>query len=155
MRRRRRATASPGDGWTSEVSSGLALAGFLFLVFVGVHAAGDRAADLDRHLLQPDPPPPCWVPFLHVLDRIGQRAVCLPILGRSSLRVAPHRESWRPAVVVARSVFLLNLVVRILKVVLGRERRTPPTRRSSSAGWPTRRGTPPTSCWSTAWRRTC
>jgi hypothetical protein len=33
--RRRHGAAAPDDGWTSEVSSALALAGFLFLVFVG------------------------------------------------------------------------------------------------------------------------
>ena len=26
------------------------------------------------------PPPSGWVPVLHLLDRVGQRAVCLPIL---------------------------------------------------------------------------
>ena len=32
---RRRSAATAHDDWTSEVSSGLALAGFLFLVFIG------------------------------------------------------------------------------------------------------------------------
>jgi undecaprenyl-diphosphatase len=120
MRRRRRTAATPQDGWTSEVSSGLALAGFLFLVFVGFTLlAMGPLISIDTYF-NLDPPPPGWVGFLHVLDRIGQRAVCLPILAVTTLVACRYRESWRPAVVVALSVFSLNLFVLILKVLLGR-----------------------------------
>ena len=120
MRWRRRTAATPHDGWTTEVSSGLALAGFLFLVFVGFTLlAMGPLISIDTYF-NLDPPPPGWVGFLHVLDRIGQRAVCLPILAVATLVSCRYRESWRPAVVVAASVFSLNLFVLILKVLLGR-----------------------------------
>lgn len=120
MRWRHRTAETPDDGWTSEVSSGLALAGFLFLVFVGftVLAMGPLVS-LDAYF-NLAPPPPGWVPFLHVLDRIGQRAVCLPILALVTLLCCRYRESWRPMWVVAFSVFSLNLLVLIFKVLLGR-----------------------------------
>lgn len=117
--RRRRAT-EPHDGWTSEISSGLALAGFLFLVFVGFTLlAMGPLISLDAYF-KLDPPPQSWLPFLHVLDRIGQRAVCLPILAVVTIVCCRYRSSWRPAWVVAASVFSLNLLVLILKVLLGR-----------------------------------
>jgi undecaprenyl-diphosphatase len=120
MRWSRRASATPHDGWTSEVASGLALAGFLFLVFVGFTLlAMGPLISIDTYF-NLAPPPPGWVAFLHVLDRIGQRAVCLPILAVATLVACRHRESWRPAVVVVLSVFSLNLFVLIFKVLLGR-----------------------------------
>ena len=120
MRWSRRASATPHDGWTSEVASGLALAGFLFLVFVGFTLlAMGPLISIDTYF-NLAPPPPGWVAFLHVLDRIGQRAVCLPILAVATFVACRYRESWRPAVVVALSVFSLNLFVLIFKVLLGR-----------------------------------
>jgi hypothetical protein len=104
----------------SEVSSGLALAGFLFLVFLGFTLlAMGPLASLDAYF-KLDPPPRGWLPFLHVLDRVGQRAVCLPTLAVVTIVCCRHRSSWRPAWVAAGSVFTLNLLVLILKVVLGR-----------------------------------
>jgi undecaprenyl-diphosphatase len=109
------------DGWTSEVSSGFALAGFLALVFVAFTLlAMGPLAKFDAYF-NLAPPPKQWVPFLHVLDRIGQRAICLPILGVIAFVLARRRESWRPGVVAAVSVFMLNLVVLILKLGFGRE----------------------------------
>lgn len=120
MRWRRRSVATPHDDWTSEVASGLALAGFLFLVFVGFTLlAMGPLISLDAYF-NLAAPPPAWLPFLHVLDRIGQRAVCLPILAVVTFVSCRHRESWRPAWVVALSVFTLNLAVLIFKVSLGR-----------------------------------
>lgn len=120
MVRWRRRRPAPDNGWTSEVSSGLALAGFLFLVFVGftLLAIGPLIS-LDTYF-NLAVPPHAWVPVLHILDRIGQRAVCLPVIGVVTFVVCRRQQSWRPAVVVATSVFMLNLVVLILKVGLGR-----------------------------------
>jgi len=67
------------------------------------------------------PPPSSWIPVLHLLDRIGQRAVCLPILAVVVFVVCWRQRSWRPAIVAAVSVFGLNLLVLVLKVTLGRE----------------------------------
>ena len=120
MRRSRRET--PGDdGWDSEVSSGLALAGFLGLVFVAVTLlAMGPLAKFDAYFTLA-PPPRSWLPVLFALDRIGQRAVCLPILAVITLVVCRRQRSWRPLVVAALSVFALNLFVLVLKVGLGRE----------------------------------
>lgn len=110
----------PDEGWTSEVSSALAMAGFLFVVFIGFTLlAMGPLMSLDAYF-NLAPPPPGWVPFLHVLDRIGQRAICLPLLGLATFWACRRQESWRPAVVVSASVFMLNLIVLILKVGLGR-----------------------------------
>jgi membrane-associated phospholipid phosphatase len=117
---RRRATSAPHHDWTSEVSSGLALAGFLFLVFLGFTLlAMGPLISLDSYF-NLIPPPPAWVTVLHVLDRIGQRAICLPVLAVVTFVCCRYRESWRPAWGVAASVFSLNLLVLVLKVVLGR-----------------------------------
>lgn len=109
------------DGWTSEVSSGFALAGFLGLVFVAFTLlAMGPLAKFDAYF-NLAPPPRSWVPFLHVLDRIGQRAVCLPILGVVAFWLCRRHQSWRPGVVAAVSVFMLNLIVLLLKLGFGRE----------------------------------
>jgi len=110
------------DGWTSETSSGLALAGFLWGVFVAltILAIGPLARfDAAFNLA---PPPPAWLPVLHVVDRMGQRAVCLPILGMVIYYVYRRCGAWlRPAVLCLVSVFVLNFVVGVLKLALGRE----------------------------------
>jgi membrane-associated phospholipid phosphatase len=116
MRHRR----EPQDGWDGFVASGLALAGFLTLVFVAftVLAMGPFVR-YDAYLNLASPPRE-WVPFLHLLDRIGQRAVALPILAAVLVWVYRRSPSWRPVALAAVSVFVLNLVVLLLKVGLGR-----------------------------------
>lgn len=116
---RRRTSAD--DGWTSEVSSGLALAGFLALVFVGFTLlAMGPLAKFDAYF-NLEPVPGSWVPVLHVLDRVGQRAVCLPLLAVAAYLACRRQRSWRPGVVAAVSVFALNLAVLLLKLGLGRD----------------------------------
>lgn len=108
------------DGWTSAVSSGFALAGFLTLVFVAFTLLAMGPLVRYDAYLNLAPPPPGWVPVLHLLDRVGQRAVALPILGVAVYLVYRRTRSWRPVVVAGSSVFVLNLVVLVLKVGLGR-----------------------------------
>lgn len=115
----------PHDDWTSEASSALALAGFLGLVFFGFTLlAMEPLMALDAYF-NLDPPPPAWVPVLHLLDRIGQRAIALPILALVVWACCRRQRSWRPAVIAAGSVFVLNLVVLVLKVGLGRGQPAP------------------------------
>jgi hypothetical protein len=59
-------------------------------------------------------------PSLHELDRIGQRAVCLPVLVVITGYVAWRTRQWRPVMVAVSSVVALNLVVLVLKLWLGR-----------------------------------
>ncbi|MGH3445085.1 MAG: phosphatase PAP2 family protein, partial [Nocardioidaceae bacterium] len=97
-----------------------ALAGFLTLVFVGFTLlAMGPLMSLDAYF-NLAPPPPAWVPVLHVLDRIGQRLVCMPILTVAVLLACRRQHSWRPAVLAALSTFALNCVVGALKLGLGR-----------------------------------
>jgi undecaprenyl-diphosphatase len=115
-----RRRADPDDGWNSAASSAFALAGFLFLVFGAFTLLAMEPFIRYDTYFNLDPPPRSWVPFLHVLDRVGQRAVALPILAVAAFVVCRRARSWRPALVAGCSVFALNLVVLVLKLVLGR-----------------------------------
>ncbi len=108
------------DGWTSGASSSLALAGFLTVVLVAFTLlAMGPLAKFDAYF-NLEPPPDAWVPVLHVLDRVGQRAVALPVLGLALWYVYRRTRSWRPVAVAAASVVVLNALVLVLKVGLGR-----------------------------------
>ncbi len=113
-------TPSPHEGWMSESASSLALAGFLGLVFVGFTLlAVEPLIALDAYF-NLRPPPPSWLPVLHVLDRVGQRAVALPVLAIAAFWCARRQESWRPPVLALTFVLVLNLVVGLLKIGFGR-----------------------------------
>lgn len=108
------------DGWTSEVAAGYALAGFLALVFVGLTLlAMGPMAKLDAYF-NLAPPPDSWRPVLHQVDRVGQRAVALPVLAAATFVAVRRAGTWRPAVLAVAAVFVLNLLVLVLKVGLGR-----------------------------------
>jgi undecaprenyl-diphosphatase len=59
-------------------------------------------------------------PYLEVLDRIGQRAVCLPVLAAVAAWASYRAKTWRPAVVAAGSVLAVNVVVAVFKFGLER-----------------------------------
>ncbi len=119
MRRRIRETVED-DGWDSEISSGLALAAFLSLVFVAVTLLAMGPMSRFDTYFNLAPAPESWRPTLQVVDRIGQRAVCLPILAVVTYLLCRRQESWRPAIVAGTAVFFLNLIVLVLKVGLAR-----------------------------------
>lgn len=107
-------------GWTSEAYSALARAGFLAVVFVAFTLLAVRPlVGLDAYLNLAPPPRP-WLPLLHSLDRIGQRAVCLPVLATAVWLSWRRSGSTRPVWLAAASMLALNLVVLALKVALGR-----------------------------------
>ena len=109
------------DGWTSETSSGFALAGFLGVVFVifTLLAMGPLSS-FDAYF-NLSPPPPAWLPVLHILDHVGQRAIAVTILGIVTYRVCRQIRSWRPALLVVAGVLAQNFVVGVLKLSLGRD----------------------------------
>lgn len=115
-----RTRGEPHDGWDSAVGSGLALAGFLGLVLVAFTLLAMGPFVRYDAYFNLAPPPEGLIPFLVILDRIGQRAVALPILAVVVIWLFRRNRSWRPVVVAAASVFALNLVVLILKLGLGR-----------------------------------
>jgi membrane-associated phospholipid phosphatase len=117
--------ARPHDGWMTEASSALALSGFLALVFAGFTLlALDPLIALDAYF-NLDPPPAGWVPVLHALDRVGQRAVCLPILAAVTWWCCRRVQSWRPAWIALGAVLFVNFVVGLLKIGLGRGQPAP------------------------------
>lgn len=60
------------------------------------------------------------VGLLHGLDRIGQRAVCLPILIVVVLVVSWRHRSARPVLVAVVTGLAINILVAVLKLWLGR-----------------------------------
>ena len=62
-------------------------------------------------------------PVLVTMDRIGQRAVCLPVLAMIAWLASRRAGTWRPAVVALVSVFAVNLIVAVFK--FGLERGSP------------------------------
>lgn len=123
---RRRGDDEPRhEGWMSESASAAATAGFLGLVFVAFTLlALDPLVGLDAYF-NLNPPRESWVPALQLLDRVGQRAVCLPVLAVVAWACYERQQSWRPVVLAVGSVFLLNLLVLLLKIGLGRGQPAP------------------------------
>ena len=111
--RDRFAPSSPVPG----VLVGVGLLG-LFAVFtlltIGPLEAVDVALNGPRYLAP-------WRDELMGLDRIGQRAVCLPLLGIVTAVVAFRVKDWRPVTVAALSVVALNALMLVLKLTLGRQ----------------------------------
>lgn len=59
-------------------------------------------------------------PVLHVVDRVGQRAVCLPILAGVVAVTAWRHRTWRPALLGLAGIFVVNLLVLIAKLAMSR-----------------------------------
>lgn len=58
--------------------------------------------------------------LLHIADRIGQRAVCLPILCTVMAVTGWRHRSWRPVLLGVTGVFVVNLLVLIAKLAMSR-----------------------------------
>lgn len=110
----------PRSDWTSDVSSAYALAGFLFVVFVGFTLLVMGPWIGIDAFFNVRTPPRAWVPVLHVLDRVGQRAICLPLLAMVLVYIWRTTGRFRPFIVAGVAVFMLNAIVAVLKFGLGR-----------------------------------
>jgi membrane-associated phospholipid phosphatase len=64
---------------------------------------------------------PAVEPVMQVVVRLGQRAVCLPVLILVAAYYARRTRSWQPLLVSAASVLVLNLVVGICKILTARD----------------------------------
>lgn len=64
---------------------------------------------------------PAVEPVMQVVVRLGQRAVCLPLLILVAAYYARRTRSWQPLLVSAASVIVLNLVVGICKILTARD----------------------------------
>ena len=107
---------------TTPVTRGLALGALLaigFAVFTWLVAGPLKEAQIDRRLNRDYPIDPVR-DWLVLLDRVGQRAVCLPILALAVAWVALRHRKARPVLVALVGVLAVNLVVWILKLWLGR-----------------------------------
>lgn len=109
-----RATRSAVPGLLLALSLAAAFAALTW--FVAGPANGSR---IDR-LLNRNHDITEYAPVLHVLDRIGQRAVGLPILGVIAAWLAWRHRSARPVLISVCAVLAVNLLVLILKLWLGR-----------------------------------
>lgn len=107
---------------TTPVTRGLALGVLLaigFAVFTWLVAGPLKEAQIDQRLNRDYPIDPVR-DWLVLLDRVGQRAVCLPILALVVAWVALRHRKARPVLVALVGVLAVNVVVWILKLWLGR-----------------------------------
>lgn len=61
-----------------------------------------------------------YIDVLRIMDRVGQRAVALPILGVVAGVIAWRHRSMRPVLISVSVVVAVNLCVLVLKLWLGR-----------------------------------
>lgn len=120
VRDRRREVAVPRR--THAATSGLVVALVLAALFAawtwflagplngaGIDQSLNRGYEIRRH-----------IDVLKVMDRVGQRAVALPILGAVAGVIAWRHRSMRPVLISVSVVVAVNLCVLILKLWLGR-----------------------------------
>ncbi len=107
---------------TRPLAGGLALAGALlvaFAVYTWIIAGAAQGVAVDLELNR-NYPVREYVDLLRTLDRIGQRAVCLPLLAVVVAVVAWRHRAARPILVAVVAVLAVNLLVLVLKIWLGR-----------------------------------
>jgi undecaprenyl-diphosphatase len=107
---------------SSGATTGLIVAAALALDFVALtwFIAGPlKGARIDQ-TLNHDYEIRRYVDVLHLMDRIGQRAVALPILGVIAGVIGWRHRSMRPVLISVSAVIAVNLCVLILKLWLGR-----------------------------------
>jgi membrane-associated phospholipid phosphatase len=99
---------------------GLLISALLLVAFAALtFAAIGPLSSLDVALNGPRRLAP-WRDELRAIDRIGQRAVCLPLLAVVAVVLAVRTRRLRPVTVAAVGVVSLNLTMLILKFSLGR-----------------------------------
>jgi membrane-associated phospholipid phosphatase len=110
--------------YSRTLRGSLAVAGFLAAIFVVYTALVVNWGPLVRldHWFDRDYHVQTLYPVLTRVDRIGQRAVCLPILAIVVVVTGWRHRTWRPAMLAAIAVFAVNLIVLIAKVAMGRGR---------------------------------
>jgi membrane-associated phospholipid phosphatase len=101
---------------------GLALAGALAALFVALtwFVAGPANGGGIDQMLNRKHDISAYAPTLHIVDRIGQRAVCLPVLGVVTAWVSWRHRSARPVLIAVCAVLGVNLIVLVLKLWLAR-----------------------------------
>ncbi|MDP9318517.1 MAG: phosphatase PAP2 family protein [Actinomycetota bacterium] len=99
-------------------SAGLA---FAFVLYTWLVVEWSPFVRLDDFLNRSFHVQSLW-PVLTRVDRIGQRAVCLPILFIVVGVTAWRHRSWRPVLLAGIGVFVVNLLVLIAKLALMRGR---------------------------------
>ena len=115
MRRR-----PPRSDWSGEVSGGYALGLFLLAVFAGftLLVAGPWIG-IDAYF-NTRTAPQVVIPVLHVLDHIGQRALCIPIDLTVIYLIWRRNHRTRPLWVFILGTLALNFLVGVLKLWLAR-----------------------------------
>jgi len=59
-------------------------------------------------------------PFMHVLEKFGQRGLLVPLLFILAIFLARQRRTWQPVVVTLVSVLMVNLAVGTVKLATAR-----------------------------------
>jgi membrane-associated phospholipid phosphatase len=119
---RRPVSAEPAEPPVQKPWSGLLLAALLAALFGALTwfvAGPANGAGIDQ-LLNRKHDISDYAPTLHIVDRIGQRAICLPVLGLITAWLAWRHRSARPVLIAVCAVVGVNLIVLILKLWLGR-----------------------------------
>jgi membrane-associated phospholipid phosphatase len=114
----------PLPRYTRPLRRSLAVSALLavgFVVYTALVVTWGPLIRLD-HWLDRDYHVQSLYPVLTKVDRIGQRAVCLPVLAVVVVVTGWRHRTWRTAMLAAIAVFTVNLLVLIAKVAMARGR---------------------------------